>query len=58
LNAEPPRNMYDVLQAITNVANMEEYQDNPHMIRHLQEIGGQLATRDHICDKCHSVLHT
>jgi hypothetical protein len=51
----PPRHMWDVVNAITNVANDEEYQNNPHTIRRLQVIGGDMSTKMHICPTCYSV---
>lgn len=51
----PARHMWDVVNAITNVANDEEYSENPQTIRRLQSIGGDITTKMHICDSCHSV---
>lgn len=51
----PPRNMWDVTNAITNVANDEEYSENPLTIRRLQTIGGHMSTKLHVCDSCHAV---
>jgi hypothetical protein len=55
LTDAPPRHMWDVVNAITNVANDEDYVDNPHTIRRLQMIGGDMATKLHVCQACHSV---
>jgi hypothetical protein len=52
---EPPRHMWDVVNAITNIANDEEYADNPHTIRRIQTIGGDISTKLHVCEACYSV---
>jgi hypothetical protein len=49
----PPRNMWDVLNGITELANDQEL--GPHTARRLQEIGGEMATKLHVCEVCHSV---
>ena len=52
---EPPRHMWDVVNAITNIANDEEYQENPHTIRRIQTIGGDITSKLHVCETCYSV---
>ena len=52
---DPPRNMYDIVQAITNVVNEEEVAANPLQVRRLQKVGGDMVAKMHVYDTCFSV---
>lgn len=51
----PPRNMWDIINAITGIANDSSLADNPQAIRHLQLIGGDIVARTSVCQTCFSV---
>lgn len=55
LLTDPPRNMWDVVNAITSVANAEELNDNPMAIRRLQQIGGDITSKVKVCNACFHV---
>ncbi|HEC65240.1 MAG TPA: hypothetical protein ENI23_08100 [bacterium] len=52
---EPPINMWDIVNAITNVANDEDISDNPLQVRRIQLVGGEIAAKASVCPTCYSV---
>jgi hypothetical protein len=55
LTDDPPRHMYDVVQAITNVVNDQDIGESPMMVRRLQKVGGDIAARVAVCPTCYNV---